>query len=287
MIVSFNSIVDCSHKPSLFPFLTQTPGKTVEFNTQSNHNIVGCDFAGIVEEIGSEVPEGVRKIGERVAGFVHGSELCFQHTTITSPSPLFRRTETDICQGIHKDRGSYAEYLVADARLVISLPENLSFENAAGLGVTGFTACQMLYQVQHLATPYSPTTTREPVLVWSGASAVGQYVIQIAKLSGYTVITTASEKNHAYLKSIGADAVFDYKDPEVAQKIRAYTEGKLKIALDCISEKDTPQKISDSLSPEGGKVSAILPYETVRPEVEIEISIAYSLLGKVCSSSLF
>jgi NADPH:quinone reductase-like Zn-dependent oxidoreductase len=36
--------------------------------------IVGCDFAGIVEEIGSEVPAGSRNIGERIAGMVHGSE---------------------------------------------------------------------------------------------------------------------------------------------------------------------------------------------------------------------
>jgi NADPH:quinone reductase-like Zn-dependent oxidoreductase len=143
----------------------------------------------------------------------------------------------------------------------------------------------MLYQVQHLATPYKPTTSHEPILVWSGASAVGQYVVQLAKLSGYTVITTASEKNHAYLKSIGADAVFNYKDPKVGQNIRAYTEGKLKIALDCISEKDSSQKISDSLSPEGGKVSVNSPYETIRPEVEVEMSIVYTLLGKVCSSS--
>jgi NADPH:quinone reductase-like Zn-dependent oxidoreductase len=77
-------------------FLTQNLGKTVYFNTESTHNIVGCDFAGIVEEIGSEVPEGDRKIGERVAGFVYGSKLCFQHIIITLPSPMFSRSDTDI-----------------------------------------------------------------------------------------------------------------------------------------------------------------------------------------------
>jgi hypothetical protein len=38
---------------------------------------VGNDFAGTVEELGPDVPEGVRKVGERVAGFISGSQLLF------------------------------------------------------------------------------------------------------------------------------------------------------------------------------------------------------------------
>jgi NADPH:quinone reductase-like Zn-dependent oxidoreductase len=34
--------------------------------------VSGCDFAGIIEEIGSNVPQGLRSVGERVAGMVHG-----------------------------------------------------------------------------------------------------------------------------------------------------------------------------------------------------------------------
>ncbi len=39
--------------------------------------VIGDDFAGIVEELGSDIPEGTRKIGDRVAGFVHGGEELF------------------------------------------------------------------------------------------------------------------------------------------------------------------------------------------------------------------
>jgi hypothetical protein len=69
----------------------------------------------------------------------------------------------------------------------------------------------------------------------------------------------------------------------VGHKIREYTEGKLVHALDCISELDTPKKVSDSLSPSGGTVSTILFYESVREEVKVVFSVAYSFFGKVSS----
>jgi hypothetical protein len=65
--------------------------------------------------------------------------------------------------GYHKDRGAFAEYLVTDGELVISLPDNLAFEDAATLGVAGFTTCQMLWQSQSLASPSNPVTSPTPV----------------------------------------------------------------------------------------------------------------------------
>jgi NADPH:quinone reductase-like Zn-dependent oxidoreductase len=204
------------------------------------------------------------------------------------------------------NRGAFAEYLITDVELLIHIPKNLPFDGAAGIGVAGFTTFQMLYQSQSLATPLKPITDSTPVrmlislyqdyrcslcfllqvLVWSGATAVGQYVIQVAKASGYTVITTASERHHDWLKKLGADVVFDYKDSDVGHKIREYTEGKLQYALDCISEYDSPQKVSDSLSPSGGMVSVILPYKTIREEVKVIHSLAYTLFDLVsCSAS--
>lgn len=47
------------------------------------------------------------------------------------------------------------------------------------------------------------------LFVYGGSSSVGQYAIQLAKLSGYKVISTASQRNHELVKSFGADLVFD------------------------------------------------------------------------------
>ncbi|KAI0059165.1 dehydrogenase [Artomyces pyxidatus] len=135
--------------------------------------VSGCDFAGIVEEIGSAVPEGVRTIGERVAGFVRG--------------------------GI-SSKGAFSEYLTASAQYgIVRIPDNWTFEEGAQLGVASLTALQTLYESHHLPTPLEPTSTPIPVLVSGGATAVGQYVIQIAKLSGLYIVATASKKNFDFV----------------------------------------------------------------------------------------
>lgn len=63
--------------------------------------------------------------------------------------------------GTNPTIGAWSEYVLANAKLAISLPKDLPFEDAAGLGICGFTACQMLYMSQSLPTPFKPAS--EPV----------------------------------------------------------------------------------------------------------------------------
>ena len=65
-----------------------------------------------------------------------------------------------------------------------------------------------------------------------GSSATGSLAIQFAKLSGYKVLTTCSPHNFDFVKSIGADAVYDYKDSECANKIKKDTSDSLKLIWD-------------------------------------------------------
>jgi NADPH:quinone reductase-like Zn-dependent oxidoreductase len=74
------------------------------------------------------------------------------------------------------------------------------------------------------------------LLVWAGSTGVGMYAIRLAKLSGLRVVTTSSPHNHELLKKLGADAAYDYRDPEVSKKIREWSGGSINFALDCISE---------------------------------------------------
>lgn len=55
----------------------------------------------------------------------------------------------------------------------------------------------------------------------SGSTAVGHHAVQLLALSGYKVFVTASESNHAYLRTLGADQCFDYKHSDVLDKIKA------------------------------------------------------------------
>lgn len=62
---------------------------------------------------------------------------------------------------------------------------------------------------------------------------MGMMGIQYARASGLTVIATASPHNFDFLKSLGADAVFDYHSPTCGTDIKEYTQGKLQYAWDC------------------------------------------------------
>lgn len=59
--------------------------------------------------------------------------------------------------------GSFAEYCLADAHILIKIPESLSFEDAAGVGMAGLTASQALWQNQDLPTPLNPVKEPFPV----------------------------------------------------------------------------------------------------------------------------
>ena len=98
------------------------------------------------------------------------------------------------------------------------------------------------------------------ILIWAGSSSVGLDAIHLAKLAGYPVVTTASPHNHALLKSLGADAMFDYKDPDVSEKIMEWceTEGYgrdgISIVLDTISTAGSTMLAAKALGASGGRI---------------------------------
>ena len=77
------------------------------------------------------------------------------------------------------------------------------------------TAFQALYGAKELelAQRFDSTPAKGAdetwVFIYGGSSGVGQFGIQLAKLSGYKVVTVASPRNHQFLRDLGVDAVFD------------------------------------------------------------------------------
>ncbi|XDG06939.1 hypothetical protein ABKA04_006554 [Annulohypoxylon sp. FPYF3050] len=180
--------------------------KTIEYRAIPGVRI-GVDYAGVVEELGPGVTKF--KKGDRIAGLINaGNE-------------------------VQPDRGSFGNYTVAKEGIQIHIPDNITDEQAATLGVSTITVAQGLYKVLKLPWPTEPTKTPYPVLINGGSTATGFYGIQYAKLSGLTVITTSSPHNFELLKSLGADAVFDYRSPTAGAEIRALTKNKLTLAWDC------------------------------------------------------
>ncbi|GAA5972005.1 hypothetical protein JCM3765_005573 [Sporobolomyces pararoseus] len=220
------------------------------------HARLGCDFAGTVEK----VTEGVTnvKIGDRVAGFVHG--------------------------GRWEDIGSFAEFVKTDSTLVWKVPQSISWEDAAASGgIAPLTAVQALYMRLKLNLPSKPVKDDVPVLVWGAASSVGLYTVQLLKLAGYTPIAVASKKNWALVKSLGAVSTYDYSTPDVTSKI-ASDYPQLSLAVDCISENGTTYQCAQSLASKRGHIVALLPLDDDRlkefPEVKTETTLVYTVLGK-------
>lgn len=136
--------------------------------------ILGWDVAGIITEVGSEVSDW--QVGDEV----------------------FARPDTTRF-------GTYAEYTLVDDHLLAHKPASISWEEAAAVPLAGLTAWQALFT-------HGELKKGEKVLIHAGAGGVGIYAIQLAKQAGAYVITTASERNHELLASLGADEIIDYRN---------------------------------------------------------------------------
>jgi NADPH:quinone reductase-like Zn-dependent oxidoreductase len=167
--------------------------------------VLGSDVAGDVVAVGSGVSEV--KVGDRVLAMAAG--MCKQRN---------RAAE-----------GAFQTYTIVLPRLTTIIPDSLSYVDAAviPLGVT--TAACGLFQSDLLALTL-PTANPKPrdqwVIIWGGATSVGSNAIQLAVAAGYSVVTTASPKNFAYVKSLGASAAFDYNNKDVVHDIVAALRGK-------------------------------------------------------------
>lgn len=119
--------------------------------------------------------------------------------------------------------GAYASHVLATAAKLTRKPEQLSFEQAAGLGIPAGTAYQSLKSLGVQAG--------DTVLVHAGSGAVGQAAVQFARHWGATVIATASEPNHARLRELGAIPVA-YGDG-LLERVRDAAPDGVDAALDC------------------------------------------------------
>jgi NADPH:quinone reductase-like Zn-dependent oxidoreductase len=180
--------------------------------------IPGHEFSGIVEQIGSDVK-----------GYAPGD-------------PVFAANETG---------GAYAGYLAVKQAFIAKKPAGLSFEEAASVPVAAQTALQGIFIHGHLEKG-------QTILIHGGAGAVGAYAVQLASHAGATVIATASAHDEAYVKSIGASRVIDYREYQFEKVLQE----KVDVVFDLIGG-DTQTRSFLVLKEGGHLVSAIQP---VSPE---------------------
>ena len=188
---------------------------------------LGMEAAGTVVEVGPET-ENV-KVGDRVAYAMQ--------------------------------RGSYAEYAVVPAWMLVPVPASLDLPTAAALMLQGMT----VHYLTHSTFPLAPGQT---CLIHAAAGGVGLILTQVAKLLGATVIATTSTPDKAALvKSAGADHVIGYEN--FAAEVRKIAEKGVHVVYDSVGEA-TFRGSLDSLRPRGMMVTfgnASGPVPAVEPLV--------------------
>jgi NADPH:quinone reductase-like Zn-dependent oxidoreductase len=217
--------------------------------------IPGHEFSGVVERIGSNVASWAP--GDAVFGTTTGL-------------------------------GAYAEYVAVKAAAIASKPSNLSFEEAASVPVAAQTAWEGIFTHGHLEKG-------QTILIHGGAGAVGAYAVQLAWHAGATVIATASGDDEAYLKSIGASRVIDYREAQFERVLREKVDvvfhltagdtqersflvlkkgGHLVSATQPVSQEEAAQHhvsgVMMRLAPSGDgldKIGRLLEEGTLRPDV--------------------
>jgi NADPH:quinone reductase-like Zn-dependent oxidoreductase len=155
---------------------------------------LGFEAAGVVAQVGPDAvgPAGPIAVGDEVIAF--------------------------------RIDGGYADELVVPASAVVPKPAAMSWEAAGGLLLAGATAMHAL-----TATAVQAGDT---VLVHAAAGGVGLMVVQTAIARGARVIATASERNHARLRALGAEPT-TYGDG-LAERVRALAPLGVDVAIDCI-----------------------------------------------------
>ena len=161
------------------------------------HRVPGRDVAGVVVELGDEV-RGF-EVGARVFVMLDGAS-----------------------------GGGYAEYAVAGEGAVAPMPENLSFEEAAGVPLAALTAVQAIRDALREVTRNAPHACdtgqleRRRVLINGASGGVGTFAVQFAKISGAEVTAVCKAESAALARELGAAHVVDYKEEDFARHQERY-----------------------------------------------------------------
>ncbi|WP_152392824.1 NADP-dependent oxidoreductase [Paenibacillus guangzhouensis] len=146
--------------------------------------ILGNDFSGVVVKVGARV--NTFKPGDEVYGRPRKNRI-----------------------------GTLAEFIAVHEEDIWLKPQNLTFEEAASIPLVGLTTYQAFVDIINLQQG-------QKILIHAGSGGVGTFAIQLAKLMGAFVATTASDKGYELVKSMGADLIINYKTENFEEMLTGY-----------------------------------------------------------------
>lgn len=208
--------------------------------------ILGCDGAGVVDEVGPEVTRF--KVGDMVY-FNNG--------------------------GIGLEPGCYAEYTTLHEDCCAAKPANLSMQDSAALPLVLITAWESLVEKANL----QPGQT---ILIHGGAGGVGHIAVQLAKhLGAHVSVTVSDDKKAALTQALGAEKIINYKKQKFVDEVMDWTEQKgVDVVLDTVGGDTFTRSLRATKI--GGKVVTILATPIVAADVQVarkrNLTLCYELM---------
>jgi NADPH:quinone reductase-like Zn-dependent oxidoreductase len=230
-------------------------------------HVLGSDFAGEIVEVGSD--EVQLAPGDRVAG------VPFITCGLCHACSIGRDDACPKAQlvGVHR-QGSYADMVAVPAKVLRRIPDNINFEQAAAMAVSGPVAVTQL--------AIAALKPGDWVLVTAAASGLGLVTSLVAKRLGARVIATSrKEWKREMLQGHGLAAVLDTESPDFVERVGELTEGEgVSIAIDNTSSATMFVKLCAVLSRLGVIVtSGALAAETVPLDVRALYLKSQSVIG--------
>jgi NADPH:quinone reductase-like Zn-dependent oxidoreductase len=171
--------------------------------------VLGIDVCGDVVGIGAEVDS-----------FGPGNRVTANPYMHCGRCSWCVRGRFQYCPRFRVYNGTYAELFVVPADFAVRVDPSVPDEHVAAFPNTYITAWQMLVGKARI-------TAADTIFVWAGTSGLGSAAIEIAKLAGATVITSAgSEEKRERLRALPADAVLDHGAPDLVERVLELTGGE-------------------------------------------------------------
>lgn len=160
--------------------------------------------------VGYEASGGVKAVGKGVSRFEAGD-----HVVVSTRF------------------GGHASVLCVDEKQVVSMPDGMTFEQAAAMPVNFLTAYHMILHVAHLRGG-------ERILIHMAAGGVGTAAVQLAETVGdVEIYGTASPSKHDLIRELGCDHPIDYRSEDYEERVRALTDGEgVDVVLDPLGGPD-------------------------------------------------
>lgn len=208
--------------------------------------------------LGSDAAGEVAAVGPEVTGFSVGDRVFFQ--------------------GIigNYDASTFQQYCKMPAALLARTPARITDDQAAGIMLASVAVLTGFYDTtgHGLAAPWDEGGAQagrgKAVVVLGGSSSVGQYAVQLAKLSGFArVVTNASARHADHLRALGADVVLDRAAQNATEDFVAALGGlPLAFVYDAISERDTQVQGVEILAAAGTAGSHVITVQGANAEAK-------------------